>query len=117
MYKRQGVEELGERVEVGRRGYFAFGGEEQTPLDFERQVMRKLRPLVRPEEAWSVALDYVRQFPEEVLRDPQLFYKYVYEPVRDTFLRDLARGERPRPPSWVLDRLKLLIEGEDSSAA
>jgi len=104
-------EKISEPVEVGRRGYFAFGGVEQTPLDFERQVLRKLQPLIKPNEAWRAALDYVKQFPGEVLRDPQLFYKYVYEPVRDTFLRDLAKGERPKPPGWVLDRLKLFMEG------
>ena len=99
---------LGECVQRGPRGYFAFGGEEQTPRDFDREVVTKLRGLVDWERAWRAAVEYVRSFPEEVLRDPQRFFRYVYEPVRDTFFVKLLRGEEVRPPPQLAERLSAL---------
>ncbi len=92
------VEVLGERVKVGPRGWYSMGGVEQTPEDFDRNVARKFEEAGVPfEEAWKAALDYVASFPERVLRDPQRFYKEVYEPVRDVFVEKLVMGEwRPR---------------------
>ncbi|ALL01872.1 hypothetical protein Pyrde_1829 [Pyrodictium delaneyi] len=102
------VEELGECVVVGRRGWYALGGEEQTPRDFDREVTLRVSKLIPWEQAWKAALEYVSLFPEWVLRDPQRFYKLVYEPVRDTFFLSLLRGEKPRPPRSILERLESL---------
>ena len=60
------------------------------------------------EQAWKAALEYVSLFPEWVLRDPQRFYRLVYEPVRDTFFLSLLRGEKLRPPRSILERLESL---------
>ena len=93
------VEVLGERVKVGPGGWFMMGDREQTPEDFERNVARKFEEAGIPfEEAWRAALEYVSRFPESVLRDPQRFFKEVYEPVRDAFTEKvLAATWRPRP--------------------
>jgi len=92
------VEVIGEKVKVGPRGWYSMGGVEQTPEDFERNVARKFEEAGIPfQEAWRAALDYVAGFPERVLRDPQRFYKEVYEPVRDVFVEKVVLGEwRPR---------------------
>ncbi len=92
------VEVLGEKVKVGPRGWYSMGGVEQTPEDFERNVARKFEEAGVPfEEAWRAALDYVASFPERVLKDPQRFFKEVYEPVRDVFVEKIVMGEwRPR---------------------
>ncbi len=102
----EGMEEvLGECVQRGPHGWFSIGGEEQTPRDFDRQVVYKVSRLLPWERVWEAALEYLKMFPETVLRDPQRFYKLAYEPVRDTFFVQLLRGEKPRPPRHVLERL------------
>ena len=40
--------------------------------------------------------DSVRGFPGRVLADPQRFYKEVYEPVRDEFVKRVVRGRRAK---------------------
>ncbi len=102
------VRVLGECVEVGRGGWFAFGGVEHSPAEFRRRVVERVSRLVPWERAWEAALRYVSRFPEWVLRDPRLFYKYVYEPVRDRFFVELVEGRVPEPPRWVLERLEAL---------
>ena len=103
---------LGECVQRGPRGFYAIGGEEQSPRDFDREVVWKLRGLLDWDQVWKAALDYVGSFPREVLEDPQRFFKYVYEPVRDTFFAQLLRGEKPRPPPQLLERLEALARAE-----
>ena len=102
------AEVLGECVQVSPRGWFMIGGQEQTPRDFEREVVLKVRKLLPWDRVWSEALDYVSLFPDWVLRDPQKFFKLVYEPVRDTFFISLLKGEKPRPPKTILERLEAL---------
>lgn len=102
------IEVLGECVRTSPRGFFEIGGVEQTPLEYDQQVTWKIRPLVDPERAWMAALSYVSRFPEWVLRDPQKFYKYVYEPVRDAFFKELAEKGYVEPPSSILERLHAL---------
>ncbi len=99
---------LGECVMVGRNGYYMIGEREQLPGDFDYQVYRRLKPLIDPEKAWKTALDYVSRFPRRVLEDPALFYKYIYEPVRDTFFIKLLSENRVEPPREILDRLKFI---------
>ena len=95
------VKEVGERVPVSEDGWFSMGGVEQRPEDFDRNVARRFEEIGIPfEEAWRAALEYVSRFPRSVLRDPQRFYKRVYEPVRDAFVEKVLRPglERAREP-------------------
>jgi len=85
-----------------------IGGQEQTPADFDREVVSKVRKILNWEDVWRKALEYVSLFPEWVLRDPQRFFKLVYEPVRDTFFVKLLRGEEIRPPKHIMERLEAL---------
>jgi hypothetical protein len=77
-------------VEVSSRGFFVIGGKEQTPEDFERNVTRKIESLLPFDIVWEAALKYVARFPKNVLVDPQKFYKHVYEPVRDGFIKKVV---------------------------
>ncbi len=91
------VEECGEKVQQSSSGYYVMGGIEQRPEDFDRYVARKFREKgIDPNEAWKKALEYVKRFPKTVLNDPQLFYKEVYEPVRDRFIDRVLRKSSGR---------------------
>ena len=105
----EGFEEvLGECVQVSPRGWFMIGGQEQTPLDFERQVKMKVQKVLPWDLVWKAVLDYVSKFPEWVLKNPQKFYKFVYEPVRDTLFRTLLENRKLEPPRELLERLESL---------
>ncbi len=91
------VEVLGECIETSKSGYFMIGGVEQKPSDYDREVMRRIAKVISPKDAWEKAVEYVKQFPKEVLMDPQKFYRLVYEPVRDTFISKILEGEIPLP--------------------
>ncbi len=97
------VEVIGEKTQIGPSGYFVMGGIEQRPEDFDRYVARKFEEAgIKFEEAWKKALEYIQQFPKTVLKDPQEFYKQVYEPVRDRFVEKVLKRKHPRMPG--LDR-------------
>ncbi|MCD6300725.1 MAG: hypothetical protein J7L82_01485 [Staphylothermus sp.] len=104
------VEVLEECVAVSPRGFYMIGEQEQLPIDYDRQVTNKIKRLIDPEKAWKAAIEYVSSFPEYILRDPQKFYKYVYEPVRDTFFKELLTKDKVVPPKEVIERLKSLEE-------
>ena len=104
------VNVLGECVEVSPRGWFMIGGEEQTPQDFERNVVRRVSRILPWEKVWKAALDYVGKFPRWVLENPNYFFKYVYEPVRDTFFVELLEGRTPEPPRTLIERFRSLDE-------
>ncbi len=104
------VEVAGECVQVSPRGYYMIGGEEQTPRDFDREVAWRINRVIGWDRAWKAALEYVSQFPEWVLKDQQRFYKLVYEPVRDVFLKMVAEGKTPKPPKEIIDRIRSLEE-------
>ncbi len=90
-------EVLGERVRVSRGGYYVMGGIEQRPDDFDRQVARRfIEAGIDFGEAWRAALDYVSKHPRTVLKNPQEFYKQVYEPVRDMFIERVLKKKRGR---------------------
>lgn len=101
---------LGECVAIGPRGYYMIGEQEQLPIDFDKQVNKKIRLIIDPEIAWKKALEYVSKFPRSILEDPRKFYKYVYEPVRDTFIKDLLVKKRVEPPRHILEQIKLQEE-------
>ena len=81
-----------DEVPVSPRGWFEMDGKEQLPQDFDRQIGLKIEASIPFVVAWRRALAYVRKFPEEVLRDPNKFFKYVYEPVRDQFLEKVVEN-------------------------
>ncbi|HIP56782.1 MAG TPA: hypothetical protein EYH02_01745 [Ignisphaera aggregans] len=85
-------------VEVGPRGWFTIGGQEQTPTDFDKQVRFKFETFIPFEVVWRMAVNYVKQFPESVLRDPNKFFKYVYEPVRDNFIEKVILASHHQYP-------------------
>ncbi len=88
---------------VSEEGWYSMGGVEQRPEDFDRHVARKFEEAGIPfEEAWRAAVEYVSRFPRSILRDPQKFYKHVYEPVRDMFVEKVLKPEPPRlrEPGW-----------------
>jgi len=89
------TEALGEKVQISDRGYYVMGGIEQRPEDFERQVACRFEEAgIKFEEAWRAALNYVSRFPKTILKNPQEFYKHVYEPVRDRFIEKVLRKTR-----------------------
>lgn len=91
------VEVVGEKTQIGPSGYFVMGGVEQRPEDFDRYVARRFEEAgIRFEEAWKKTLEYIQQFPRTVLKDPQEFYKQVYEPVRDGFVEKVLRRRGSR---------------------
>lgn len=74
-----------EQAFLGPNGWFAMGGEEQRPEDFEREVVRRIESVMPFEEAWRIALEYVSSFDRRVLLSQREFYEKVYLPVRDAF--------------------------------
>jgi len=74
-----------EKAPIGSNGWFMIGDKEQTPEDFDKNIKEKIEQYVDFETAWRAAIEYLKKFPEEVLKDQQLFFKKVYEPVRDKF--------------------------------
>ena len=87
-----------DNVEISPRGWFMIGGQEQTPTDFDRQIRFKFETFIPFEVVWRIAINYVKQFPESVLRDPNKFFKYVYEPVRDNFIEKVILAPYHRYP-------------------
>ncbi len=102
------VEVLGECVEESPRGYYVISGREQSPREYDEKIVGKINKVIDYNRVWSVAIDYVREFPEWILRDQQKFYKVVYEPVRVTFFKEILQGRKPRPSQWLLDKIKSL---------
>ncbi len=97
--KLEPVGPLKDKAPRSQDGFFEIGGQVQRPEDFMRQVARRFEESGIPfEEAWEKALSYVAMFPEHVLKDPNLFFKYVYEPVRDNFLLVLKGTAKPKLP-------------------
>ncbi len=88
---------LEEEAPISEDGWFAMGDVEQRPEDFDRNVAGKFEAYgVRFDDVWRAALYYVSSFPQNVLRDPQRFYKLVYEPVRDSFFEKVMEGKPER---------------------
>ena len=84
------VKVLGENVPASWRGWFVIGDQEQLPQDFDAQIASKINAVLPFDVVWDIALQYVRKFPESVLRNQQRFFKYVYEPVRDGFIEKVV---------------------------
>ncbi|MFX1563409.1 MAG: hypothetical protein ACFFDP_08895 [Promethearchaeota archaeon] len=61
--------------------YFIIGDKVQTEDDFRRQIESRFSGNF--EQAWSEALDLVRQFDHEILLSQNRFFEQVYRPNRD----------------------------------
>ncbi|MCC6024415.1 MAG: hypothetical protein LM600_06910, partial [Thaumarchaeota archaeon] len=94
--------EIEERVgdEVAYRsphGYFMIGGQVQRPVDFDRMIASRFGRSF--EKFWSAAIEYVKSFPESVLKSQREFYEKVYLPVRDQPEKILDRRGRGQDAS------------------
>lgn len=98
------VKVLGEEVPVSPREWFMMGDVEQLPEDYDKNIASKINPIVPYEKAWKATLEYLKRFPETILRDPQKFYKYVYEPVRDSFIEKVVLGKAKSKKTTTLDQ-------------
>lgn len=74
-------------------GWLIIGNTKQTPRDYDEQIVRRINSMIPYEEAWRRALEYLKEFPQEVLLDQQKFYSQVYKPVRDSFIEKVYKRE------------------------
>ncbi|MEM3897176.1 MAG: hypothetical protein QXO04_00990 [Nitrososphaerota archaeon] len=79
------------------RGYFMIGGQIQRPVDFDRMIAARFGSSF--EKFWIAAVEYVKGFPEDVLRSQRDFYEKVYLPVRDNPGKILERSGRGQEAS------------------
>ncbi|MEM3388898.1 MAG: hypothetical protein QXI42_02745 [Thermoproteota archaeon] len=79
-----------ETAYLSEDGWLMIGGTKQTPRDYEEQIARRINDVVPYEEAWRRALEYLKEFPQEVLLDQQKFFNQVYRPVRDSFVEKIC---------------------------
>ena len=108
---------LEDEVPISPRGWFEMDGKEQLPSDFDRQVGLKIEASIPMIVAWRRALAYVRKFPPEILRDPNKFFKYVYEPVRDSFLEKVVANPLHSIPVEVEREFRRIASAERKSSA
>ena len=76
----------GEKAFINEDGWFIIGGKVQKPEDFDYNIKRKIERSIPFNEAWDAAVNYVKSFPKEVIKDQRMFYEKVYKPVRDDFI-------------------------------
>jgi len=93
--EREGIEEnVGDEVAYrSPHGYFVIGGQIQRPVDFDRMIAARFGQDF--ERFWRAATEYVRSFPESVLKSQREFYEKVYLPVRDRPEKILKRQDLP----------------------
>jgi len=72
-----------EVVYKSSRGWYMIGGQEQTPRDFDEQVVKRFGGRERFEKYWEAALRYIQRFPLDVVESQKEFYEKIYLPVRD----------------------------------
>jgi len=76
---------------ISDNGWFKIGNEEQTPEDYERNIIRRIESIVDYEKAWHAALEYLKQFSRDTLLSQRKFYEKAYKPVRDNFLEIIEK--------------------------
>jgi hypothetical protein len=82
-----------ETAYLSEDGWLMIGNAEQTPRDYDEQIVRRINEVVPYEEAWRRALQYLEEFPQDVLLDQQKFFNKVYKPVRDSFVERVYKRE------------------------
>lgn len=70
---------------ISPNGWFIIGNTEQTPKDYKNQIVRRIEAIIPYERAWNAAINYLKQFPKEILLNQNKFFNKVYKPVRDRF--------------------------------
>ncbi len=104
-----------DEVQISPRGWFVMGDQEQLPEDFDRQIRTKFDAVLPFDLVWHLAIDYVKRFPENIIRNPNRFFKYVYEPVRDSFFERVVIGEGLEElVSNVVKQMLRTVEGKRS---
>ncbi|MEM0080207.1 MAG: hypothetical protein QW118_08320 [Nitrososphaerota archaeon] len=84
---------VGDEVAFRREdGWFTIGGEEQRPVDFDRQIISRFGGRKEFEKYWNAALKYLENFPRSILESQKDFYEKVYLPVRDNPESILKKG-------------------------
>ena len=99
-------EVFGEPVTISPRGWYGMGGEEHIPKHFDEHIARKIELQVPFEVAWKAAVEYVKKFPRKILEDQQLFFKQVYQPVRDSFIEDVLLKRTPPQQALYTSKTK-----------
>lgn len=74
-----------EVIFISDNGWFIIGDKEQSPEDYDKEVVYKISSLTAYEKAWKKAVEYIKHFSKETLLDQQEFYDKVYKPIRDAF--------------------------------
>jgi len=64
-------------------GWYTIGGQEQTPRDFDRQIVQRFGGQKTFQKYWEAALRYIQRFPLETIKSQREFYEKIYLPVRD----------------------------------
>lgn len=77
----------GEKAFLSPEGWFTIGEQVQRPEDFDREIAKKIESVVSFKTAWEAAVDYVKRFPMETIRNQRRFYEEIYKPVRDEFIK------------------------------
>jgi hypothetical protein len=94
-----------EAAYLGKNGWFTMGDQDQTPELFEREVKNRIERIMPFEDAWRLAVEYVKSFDKKTLLSQKDFYEKVYLPVRDTF---------PNLPKKSNKQLSLLSFGSET---
>ncbi|MEM1574993.1 MAG: hypothetical protein QW755_06175 [Nitrososphaerota archaeon] len=71
---------------LSKNGWFKIGDEEQKPIDYDKQIVLKINPIIPYNDAWNAAIKYLEKFPKNILLNQQDFFNEVYKPVRDSFI-------------------------------
>lgn len=64
-------------------GWFTIGGQEQTPRDFDRQVVHRFGSEEIFQKYWEAAVRYLQRFSVETIKSQKEFYEKIYVPIRD----------------------------------
>ncbi len=81
-----------EQALVSDKGWFTIGEDEQTPEDYDREVIQKINTIIPYDEAWRKALEYLRKFDRTTLENQREFFEKIYKPVRDSFFEKIRQG-------------------------
>jgi hypothetical protein len=73
-------------------GWYMIGGQEQTPRDFDMQIVQRFGGQEIFQRYWEAALRYIHRFPLETVKSQREFYEKIYLPVRDN-LDKILRGQ------------------------
>jgi len=76
----------------GIGGWYMIGGQEQTPRDFDMQVVQRFGGQKTFQRYWEAALRYIQRFPLETIKSQREFYEKIYLPVRDNINKILREA-------------------------